>query len=127
VFVGRGVGGAVVGAGVGVGGAVVGGGVALGASVVGAAVRITIEIEGDGDVVALALTVGEGVAPARRVGKLVSTPRTTSTSSPPATAASAKSIHRGPRRGGGMSFVVSDMTLCVAPCMPTPARRSRDR
>src|SRR5437867_6812842 len=98
---------AVVGAAVGVGL-----GVALGASVVGAAVRIWIVMVGDGDTDALG--DGAAVAPANREKPPVSrTPISNSVTRPPATAARMRSTQRGPRRGGGMIFVVSDMASLV--------------
>ena len=114
VFVLGGVGAAVVGAAVGaavVAAAVgVGVGVGLGACVVGAAVRIWIVGLGDADADELALGDGELVAPAKRDRPPPSsTPMSRSVMSPPATAARIRSIQRGPRRGGGMIFVVSDM------------------
>lgn len=94
-----------VGAGAGV--AVVG--AAVGVGVVGAAVRICIVGLGDdGD--ALGLGDGEAVAPARRDRPPPSrTPIRRIVSKAPATAARTRSIQRGPRRGGGMIFVVSDI------------------
>ena len=104
----------------------VGLGVALGASVVGAAVRIWIVMVGDADTEALG--DGEAEAPAKREKPPVNrTPTSSSVTRPPATAARMRSIHRGPRRGGGMIFVVSDMASSSAPRVPTPARRSLDR
>jgi hypothetical protein len=104
------VGAAVVGATVGVAvgaGVGVGLGAALGASVVGAAVRAWIVIVGDGDAEAL----GEADAPANRERPPVNmTPISSSVTRPPATAARIRSIQRGPCRGGGMIFVVSDMS-----------------
>jgi len=132
VFV-RAVGAAVVGAGVGaavVRAAVgVGLGEALGASVVGAAVRIWIVTVGDGDAVGLALGEGELDVPAKRESP---PPRRTPTSSsvtrPPATADRIRSIHRGPRRGGGMIFVVYDMSGVFRTSRAgTSARGSLDR
>ena len=121
VFVRGGVGAGVVGAGVvgaAVGAAVVlaalgvglgvGLGVALGVCVVGAAVRIWAVALGDGD--ADGLGDGELDAPAKRDRPPPSiTPMSRSVTRPPATAARIRSIQRGPRRGGGMIFVVSDM------------------
>src|SRR5438093_10545140 len=105
--VGATVGVAVVGAAVGVGL-----GVALGASVVGAAVRIWIVMVGDADTEALG--DGEADAPAKREKPPVNmTPTSSSVTRPPATAARMRSIQRGPRRGGGMIFVVSDMASLV--------------
>jgi hypothetical protein len=98
------------------------GGAVVGAAVVGAAVGATVgaSVDGGGVLVRmamlddpLALDVGEGEldAGARlRTFPRTSTPITSSVSSAPATAASARSIHRGPRGGGGMSFVVSPAT-----------------
>ena len=113
---------AVVGAGVGVGL-----GVALGASVVGAAVRIWTVMVGDAETEALG--DGEAVAPAKREKPPPNmTPISSTVTRPPATAARIRSIQRGPGRGGGMIFVVSDMSRCVAPRVPrTSGRRSRDR
>lgn len=89
--------------GVGLGAAVVG------AAVVGATVRIWVAL-GEGDAEGLALGEGEAEAPEKRERP---PPRmsaiNTSVRRPPATAARIRSIHRGPRRGGGMIFVVSDM------------------
>jgi hypothetical protein len=120
VFVLGGVGAAVVGAAVGAAvvaaalGVAVGVGLgvalALGASVVGAAVRIWTVGLGDADADGLALGDGELVAPAKRDRPPPSiTPISRSVTRPPATAARIRSIQRGPRRGGGMIFVVSDM------------------
>ena len=113
MFVRGGVGAAVVGA---VGAAVVaaavgvGLGVGLGACVVGAAVRIWTVGLGDADADGLALGDGELDVPAKRDRPPPSiTPIRRRTTRPPATAARIKSIQRGPRRGGGMIFVVSDI------------------
>ena len=63
---------------------------------------------GDGDTEALG--DGEADAPAKREKPPVRmTPISSSVRRPPATAARRRSTHRGPRRGGGMIFVVSDM------------------
>ena len=112
-----GVGAAVVGAAVGVtvGVAVVGAalGVGLGASVVGAAVRIWTVGLGDTVADALALADGDGDAdaPAKRDRPPPRiTPISRSVRRPPASAARMRSIQRGPRRGGGMTFVVSDIS-----------------
>jgi len=116
VFVRGGVGAGVVGAAVGAAvvlaalgvGLGVGLGVALGVCVVGAAVRIWAVALGDGD--ADGLGDGELDAPAKRDRPPPSiTPMSRSVTRPPATAARIRSIQRGPRRGGGMIFVVSDM------------------
>jgi hypothetical protein len=109
-----GVGGAVVSAGVGdavVGAAVgVGLGVGLGDSVAGTAVWIWTVGLCDGDADALALGDGDADVPAKRESPpLAITPIRRSVRRPPATAARIRSIQRGPRRGGGMIFVVSDM------------------
>jgi hypothetical protein len=88
----------------------VGLGVALGASVVGAEVRIWTVGLGDTDADALALGDGEVDVPAKRDRPPPSrTPMSRSVTRPPATAARIRSIQRGPRRGGGMIFVVSDI------------------
>ena len=109
VFVGAAVA-VVVGAAV-VGAAVVGAGVdGLGAAVVGAAVRIWIVALGDGDEEGLGDGDGDADVPARRDNPPPSsTPMRRSVTRPPATAARIRSIQRGPRRGGGMIFVVSDI------------------
>jgi hypothetical protein len=88
----------------------VGLGVGLGVCVVGAAVRIWTVGLGDGDADGLALGDGELDVPAKR-DRLPpsSTPMSRSVTRPPATAARIRSIQRGPRRGGGMIFVVSDI------------------
>jgi hypothetical protein len=114
VFPLGGVGAAVVGAAVGadVVAAAVGVrlGVGLGACVVGAAVRIWIVGLGDGDADRLTLGDGELDVPAKRDRPPPrSTPMRRSVTRPPATAARIRSIQRGPRRGGGMIFVVSDI------------------
>jgi hypothetical protein len=118
VFVLGGVGAAVVGAAVGAAvvaaalgvGLGVGVGVGLGVCVVGAAVRIWTVGLGDTDADGLALGDGELDVPAKRDRP---PPRITairrSVMRPPATAARIRSIQRGPRRGGGMIFVVSDI------------------
>ena len=107
--VGGAVGAAVVAAALGVGlGA--GLGVALGAAVAGTAVRIWTVALGDGDADGLALGDGELEVPAKRDRPPPSTtPIRRSVMRPPATAARIRSIQRGPRRGGGMIVVVSDM------------------
>ena len=65
---------------------------------------------GDADVDALALGDGELEVPAKRERPPPSsTPISSSMTRPPATAARIRSIQRGPRWGGGMIFVVSDM------------------
>jgi hypothetical protein len=114
VFVLGGVGAAVVGAAVGavvVATAVgVGLGVGLGACVVGGAVRIWTVGLGDMDADGLALGDGELDVPAKRDRPPpTTTPINRSVRRPPATAARIRSIQRGPRRGGGMICVVSDM------------------
>lgn len=111
-----GVGAAVVGATVGVtvGAAVVGAtlGDGLGASVAGAAVRIWTVGLAEADADALALGDGEADAPAKRDRPPPRmTPIRRSVSRLPASAARIRSIQRGPRRGGGMIFVVSDMNV----------------
>ena len=107
--VGAAVGAAVVAAALGVG-LGVGLGVALGVCVVGAAVRIWTVALGDGDADGLALGDGELVVPANRDRPPPSTTAIRrSVMRPPATAARIRSIQRGPRRGGGMILVVSDM------------------
>jgi hypothetical protein len=88
-------------------------GVGLGASVVGAAVRIWTVGLADAVADALALADGDGDAdaPAKRDSPPPRiTPISRSVSRPPASAARMRSIQRGPRRGGGMIFVVSDMS-----------------
>ena len=109
VFVGAAVA-VVVGAAV-VGAAVVGAAVdGLGAALVGAAVRIWIVALGDGDAEGLGDGDGDADVPARRARPPPSrTPINRSVSRPPATAARIRSIQRGPRRGGGIIFVVSDI------------------
>lgn len=88
----------------------VGLGVGLGACVVGAAVRIWTVGLGDTDADGLALGDGELDEPAKRDRPPPSsTPMSRSVTRPPATAARIRSIQRGPRRGGGMIFVVSDI------------------
>jgi hypothetical protein len=117
VLVLGGVGAAVVDAGVGaavVGAAVVvaalGVGVGVGLDVVGTAVRIWTVGLGDVDAEGLALGDGELDVPAKRDRPPPSsTPMRRSVTRPPATAARIRSIQRGPRRGGGMTFVVSDI------------------
>ena len=87
-------------------------GVTLGASVVGGAVRIWTVGLGDADADALALAEGDGELddPAKRDSPPPRIrPMSRSVSRPPATAARMRSIQRGPRRGGGMILVVSDM------------------
>lgn len=114
---------------VGGGGAVVGatvdaGVLAGGAVVAGAAVEGGVVVVGAGVgvlermlIVALALEdaepLAEVLAEAVALGEIAAcrpkktTPISSSVSRLPATAASARSIHRGPRRRGGMIFVVS--------------------
>jgi hypothetical protein len=97
--------------------------VGLGASVVGAAVRTWIVMLGDGEVEGL----GEGDAevPAKREKPPpASTAISSSVRRPPASAARIRSIQRGPRRGGGMIFVVSDMPCLSAPRVPPCGRRA---
>ena len=102
--------GATVGAAVVVAALGVGLGVGLGAAVAGAAVRIWSDGLGDTDAVGLALGDGELDVPAKRDRPPPSTtPIRRSVMRPPATAARIRSIQRGPRRGGGMTFVVSDI------------------
>jgi hypothetical protein len=124
---GAAVGGAAVGA-VGVGAALavalgVGVGLGLGVSVVGAAVRTWMvrlaggEVEGLGD--------GDAEVPAKREKPPpASTAISSSVRRPPASAARIRSIQRGPRRGGGMIFVVSDMPCLSAPRVPPCGRRA---
>ena len=129
MFVRGGVGAAVVGAAVGAAvvaaalgvGLGVGLGVALGGSVAGAAVRIWTVGLGDRDADGLALGDGELEVPANRDRPPPSsTPMRSSVTRPPATAARIRSIQRGPRRGGGMIFVVSD----IGPFEPQVACRA---
>lgn len=97
-------------AGGGVGAAVVGAAV-VGTAVTGATVALRIEILGDAESDAR-LADGEddaafaGATPARPKKTI---PSASTVSRLPATAARPRSTQRGPRRGGGMSFVVSDM------------------
>lgn len=114
---GAAVGGAVVGA---VAGGAVAGAVLAGAADVGAAVLVLMLALGDADADGVALAKAEGAAPegARTGRPRTSTPITSRVSSPPATPASARSIQRGPCRGGGMIFVVSDMSGPVAGFVP---------
>jgi hypothetical protein len=130
-----GVGAAVVGAAVGVtvGAAVVGAalgvglGVGLGVSVAGTAVRIWIVGLGEADADELALGEGDAdVPPKRERPPPRITPISRSVSRPPATAARIRSIQRGPRRGGGMIFVVSDIerSLRHPACRTSPRGRS---
>ena len=103
--------------------------VCVGAAVVGAAVRIWTVALGDGE----ALGEGEGdgdadVPASRERPPPRRTPIRRSVRRPPATAARIRSIHRGPRRGGGMILVVSDMSIVVAPRVPrTPGVRPHVR
>ena len=109
--VGAAVGAAVVAAALGVELAV-GLGVAVGACVVGAELRIWTVGLGDADADADGLALGDGelVVPAKRDRPPPRiTPMSRSVMRPPATAARIRSIQRGPRRGGGMIFVVSDI------------------
>lgn len=125
---GRGVGGAVV-AGGGVlttGAEVCGAGVAVaGADVAGAVETVIVGVvvteadaEGDGD--------GDGeplVAPTDPRANRSST-KTRMVARLPATAASARSTQRGPRRGGGMTLVVSErMPAARARAMPRAGSR----
>ena len=110
--VGRGVVGAAVGGGVvAAGGAVVAGGALVGASVgAGVAVVGRIVMLGSADIDAGALALGDAdpdVTGAMPLRPRKSTPITSTVSSAPATAARARSIQRGPRRGGGRILVVS--------------------
>jgi hypothetical protein len=107
-------------------------GVGLGASVDGAAVRIWTVGLGDVDADALALGdgVGELEVPAKRASPPPRiTPMRRSVRSPPASAARMRSMTRGPRRGGGMIFVVSDDITGFFRTWRagTSARRSLDR
>jgi hypothetical protein len=83
----------------------------VGASVVGAAVLVRMVMLGSAEADALVLALGDaepddaGASPSGRPRK--TRPITRTVSSAPATAASARSIQRGPRRGGGMTLVVS--------------------
>ena len=128
--VGAAVGAAVVGATVGVAVAV---GDGLGVGVVGTAVRIWIVGLGDADALALGEGDGDAEVPASRERPPPTmTPIRRSVSRPPATAARIRSIQRGPRRGGGMILVVSDMAILSQPACRagqgvarTFARRSR--
>ena len=105
--------GAVVGAAVtvAVGAAVVGAAVeGLGAAVAGAAVRIWTVGLADADAEGLGEGDGDAVAPASRESPPPrKTPIRRSVRSMPATAARIRSTQRGPRRGGGMILVVSDI------------------
>jgi hypothetical protein len=96
------------------GGAVVGVGTALvGAAVVGATVLDRMVNEGDDVRDALVLADGDGLAAI--AGAKVPRPKnarpiTSTVARLPATAARPRSTHRGPRRGGGITFVVSLVT-----------------
>ena len=127
---GRVVAGAVGGA---VGAAVVGGGVALsvGGALVGATVARTVggAEEIDGSALWLEVALGEGDEDAGR--KRAPAPKNTTpmrriVSRLPATAASSTSTHLGPRRGGGMIFVVSPagvvMNTSAARAVPLEGR-----
>lgn len=82
----------------------------VGAAVVGAAVRIWMVGLGDGEAEGLGEGDGDADAPARRDSPPPKiTPMRRSVRRPPATAARMRSTQRGPRRGGGMILVVSDM------------------
>ena len=112
--VGAGVGALVVAGGVAVGGAVVAGAVvgavvSVGGALVGAVVARTVGGADEGDADALALGDDDALAGSRRAPPpRKSTPMTRTVRRLPATAASARSIQRGPaRRGGGMILVVS--------------------
>ena len=109
---------------------VAGGGVADGALVLGAAVVVVMLMLGSGERDADADADGDAEPEAAgandpRVEK--SRKMTTSVASTPATAASTRSIQRGPRRGGGgMILVVSVPTPAVrARAMPRAARAPR--
>ena len=122
------VGGAVAaGAEVVAGGAVAAGSVVAGAVVRGAAVDVANEMVGDADADTDADGDDELVVDgdtALRPRK--STKKSSRVSRLPATAASARSIQRGPRRGGGMILVVSpDTPSDVARAVP-PLGRSAD-
>jgi hypothetical protein len=103
----------------------------VGAAVVGAAVRIwTVGLsDGDGEALGLGEGDGDADAPARRDSPPPKiTPTRRSVRSMPATAARIRSIQRGPRRGGGMILVVSDMPATVAPRVPdSPGRHYTKR
>jgi hypothetical protein len=118
--VGCGVGGVAVGADVGGATVAVVVGVGLGDAVVGAAVRIWIVGLGDAEALGLGEGDGDADAPARRDSPPPKiTPMSKSVRRPPATAARMRSIQRGPRRGGGMILVVSDMPISQsAPGVP---------
>lgn len=110
---GDGVGGGVIGT-VGVGGSVTGavvvGAALVGAGVVGRTVRDVALAVGEADV--LAVADGDDETPAGPIGRpRTIAPMTSIVSRLPATAASARSTQRGPRRGGGMTLVVS---ACVS-------------
>ena len=101
------------------GGADDGCGVALVGAAEGADVITLIEILGSGvaDVDADALGDADPLAlPLMRAPPRKSTASTTIVSRLPATAASSTSTQRGPRRGGGMSLVVS----AIGPMLGTP-------
>lgn len=106
-----------VAAGVGVGGAVVGGAAVgaavVGAGVVGATVAIRMLMLGDADSDGATPSDGDGevFAGASTGRPKNSAPITSSVSRLPATPARARSIQRGPRRGGGMILVVSPATV----------------
>jgi len=136
VCVGGGVGRGVVAAGGVVdGGGDVGSGVALVGAGVGAVVVMRIETLGSGDDDVGADALGDAdpfVLPITRWPPRNSTASTTSVSRLPATAASSTSTHRGPRRGGGMSLVVSvgvsrATSHSVARTVPSVAERALTR
>jgi hypothetical protein len=86
-------------------------------------VRIWIVALGDGDVEGLG--DGDADVPARRDSPPPKiTPMRRSVRRPPATAARMRSIHRGPRRGGGMIFVVSDMPINCRTPRAAPAKQA---
>ena len=115
-------------AGVAVGGGVVASGALLAGAVVrGATVLVWMETLGSGDDDIDA--DGDAEPDAAGATRLARPKKTTAmmrtVSRLPATAASARSIHRGPRRGGGMILVVSpDMPGCAAHAVPLEERRS---
>ena len=115
-------------AGVAVGGGVV----ASGALLAGAVVRGATVLDwkdtlgsGDADIDADGDTEPDAAGATRLARPKNTTAMIRTVSRLPATAASARSIHRGPRRGGGMILVVSpDMPSYAAHAVPLEALRT---
>jgi len=106
-----------------VGAAVVAAGVSVGGAAVGTDMRIVDVGEAEADALALGDGLEDVGSTCARLPRNSTAIRRTVTRLP-ATAASSRSMPRGPRRGGGMIFVVSPegVSWVTPPCTHEPCR-----